>query len=62
MRATLPIGIALLATWMVMLAVGVTIGNDDTQRGLSIGSAVFGSLASLVLTVTGINDRRARRR
>ena len=58
--ATLPIGIVLLVTWVVWLAVEIALG--DTQRGFSIVPALLGLLTSLTLIVSGLHYRRALRR
>ena len=60
LRAVLPIGIALLVTWIVWLVVEIAIG--DTQRGFSWVSAALGLATSLILIASGISYRRALRR
>lgn len=58
--AILPIGIVLSVTWVLRLVVEIALG--DTQRGLSIASAVLGLFTSLTLIVSGLHYRRALRR
>jgi hypothetical protein len=55
--ATLPIGIALLVTWVAWLAIEIVLGDT-----VSIESAVLGFVNSLVLIVSGLYYRRALRR
>jgi hypothetical protein len=59
LRATLPIGVVLLVTWLVWLIVEVATRDDSTQGGLSIVSAVLGLLTSLTRIASGIHYRRA---
>jgi hypothetical protein len=57
--ATLPVGIALMITWVVWLVVAIALGV--TQLGFSIASAALGFLSSLMLIVSGLHYRRALR-
>jgi hypothetical protein len=59
LRATLPIGIALMITWVVWLVVEIALGG--TQLGFSIATAALGFLSSLMLIVSGLHYRRALR-
>jgi hypothetical protein len=60
LRATLPIGIALMITSVVWLVVEIALGG--TQLGFSIATAALGFLSSLMLIVSGLHYRRALRR
>jgi hypothetical protein len=49
-----------MITWVVVLA--VDIADGDSQRGISITSAMFGLVTWLTLIVSGLYYRRALRR
>jgi len=65
LRATLPIGIVLLALWAVTVVAALAIGGPVFS--LSLGTALLGLLTSICLIVSGAFyrrdlDRRARDR
>ena len=57
LRATLPVGLVLLAVWVVWLGAAFVVGVE--RFGLSIAQAVLGLLTSLSLIVSGHSYRRA---
>jgi hypothetical protein len=59
LRAVLPIGVVLLILWAVWL--GMEIAFGEAER-LSVVSAVFGLVTSIVLIASGLSYRRALRR
>ena len=57
LRATLPAGILLLATWILWLAVPALTGG--TRTDFTFPSGIIGLVTAAILIVTGINYRRA---